>query len=292
MCQVFLSKRATNRVKIAFESIVRILSERPDELKQVKKVISKTEKSLKLQNKVTNNSEIYIALNITETSDDEEDEEMELDQVEEKEEPKRTIKEKSQFTKVFYKIYERCSSEVKSENENSSLPANKYFFPAYIEKLLDQHLPYCFLWASFAFQKLTFSRITNSNIENYNRFRKERAQLNKLPHRYIDSNYKMVSGCCIEFKEKISGITKNSKVSKKTTNKKNPNMNDPIECNQYEAKELFKKPQKKPPSKDCGYQNAVVLTSIPTRDVEPSLSFGNAFFTLIIFIVCFICLSY
>ena len=201
-------------ISIAFESIVRILSERPDELKQVKKIISKTEKSLKLQNKVTNNSEIYIALHITETSDDEEDEEIELDQVEEKEETKRTIKEKSKFTKVFYEIFERCSLEVRSENENSSLPVNKYFFPAYIEKLLDIHLPFCFLWASFAFQNLPIRRITNSNIENYNRFRKERAHLNKPPHRYIDSNYKMVSGCCIEFKEKISGIVSKRKKQK------------------------------------------------------------------------------
>jgi len=252
---------------------VRILSERPDELKQVKKIISKTEKSLKLQNKVTNSSEVYTALHITETSDDEEDEEIDLNQVEEKEEQKRTIKEKSQFTKVFYRIYERCSSEVKNENEDSSLPVNTYFFPAYIETLLDHHLPFCFLWASFAFQKLSFSRITNSNIENYNKFRKERAHLNKLPHRYISSNYKMVSGCCIEFKDKITGITKCSKESKKTANKKNPNMSDPIECNQYEATETLKKT----PLKDSDYQNSVVLTSIPTRDGEPSLSLGNSF---------------
>jgi hypothetical protein len=280
MCYVFLSKRKTTRVNIAFESMVKILSERPEELKQIKKIISKTEKSIKLQNKLTNNSEIYTALHITETSDDEDEEEMKVNEEEEKEEQKRTIKEKSPFTKVFCKIYERCVSELKNENENSSFGVNKYFFPAYVEKLLDEHLPYCFLWSSFAFRNLNFSRITNSNIENYNRFRKERAQLNKLPHRYIDSNYKMVSGCCIEFKEKLTGQTKSTKVSKKTSNKKISSMHGPIECNQYQATETFKKPQKKPPAKDVGYQNSVFLTSIPTRDIEPSLSFGNSCFIL------------
>jgi hypothetical protein len=291
MCKLFLSKYSTMRVKIAFESMIKILQERPEELLEIKKIMNKTEKSLKLQSELTNNSEVFTALQISDLADNDEipeiEENQEVEEAEKEEvekennEQKRTIKESSPFTQIFYEIYNRCLTDISSENESSRQPTNKYYFRSYIEKILDEHLPYCFLWGSFAFQGLDFSRITNGNVENYNRFRKDKPELNKPPHRYIDSNYEMVSGCCIEFKEKVANQTKSAPIKRKTNNKANINSSSsiygPVEINQFQAKEVFKKPRNRPPSKNCGYQNAVVLASLPVRDVDCSLSFGNAF---------------
>jgi len=286
ICRLFLSKFATLRAKISFESIIKILSERPEELIQIKKIINKTEKSFKLQKEITNNSEVFTALHLSETADQEEIREPEenndvdiQDEREENNEKKRTIKESSPFTQIFYDIYKKCLLEITSEEDHTSLPTNKYYFPSFIEKILDEQLPYCFLWASFAFQDLEFSRITNGTVENYNRFRKERSELDKPPHRYVDSNYEMVSGCCIEFKEKVAKNTQ-TQMKRKTNNKPKTTSSSiygPIEIDQFQAKEVFKKQSKKPPSNNHGYQNAVVLASLPVRDVDCSLSFGKHF---------------
>jgi hypothetical protein len=160
MCKLFLSKYATNRVKIAFESIIKILSERPEELIQIKKIINKTEKSFKLQSEITNSSEVYTALHISESTDHDEIPESVENQVADKEnnEQKRTIKESSPFTQVFNDIYNKCLIDISSENEHGTMSTNKYYFPSFIEKILDEQLPYCFLWARFAFQDLDLSR--------------------------------------------------------------------------------------------------------------------------------------
>jgi hypothetical protein len=90
----------------------------------------------------------------------------------------------------------------------------------------------------------------------------------------------MVSGCCIEFKEKVEKKIQ-TQIKRKTNSKPKPTSSSiygPVEIDQFQAKEVFKKPSKKPPLKNCGYQNAVVLASVPVRDVDCSLSFGKYFF--------------
>jgi hypothetical protein len=130
MCKLFISKYSTMRVKIAFESIIKILQERPEDLLEIKKIMNKTEKSLKLQSELTDNSEVFTALQLSDSADNDEIPEIvenqEVENEKENNEQKRTIKESSPFTQIFYDIYNRCLTDIINENESSRQPTNKY----------------------------------------------------------------------------------------------------------------------------------------------------------------------
>jgi hypothetical protein len=195
-------------------------------------------------------------------------------------EMKRPIKDASPFTKIFQDLFEKCSKEVANQTiklDKLKAKKNKYHSLEFIEKLLNDYMPYCFIWASFSFQGLSFSRITNGAIENYNGFRK-RNVTKKPPHRYIDSNFAMVQGGCIEFIE--SSIQE--KQQKKTSGRKSKVSTifvDAAEETEFESVEKYRK-SSLAPANDFGYQRQVVFDENISLFEQTELEFRNLFIYL------------
>lgn len=115
------------------------------------------------------------------------------DQKEEEDFIKKSIKEASPFTQIFENIKQNIISELMT-NEFSILEENEQFMPFLVKHLLDNFMPYSFIWASFTLVNMEQTRMTNGIIEGYNSFRKNKGDLIILPHRYLTTNINTVIG--------------------------------------------------------------------------------------------------
>jgi hypothetical protein len=84
-----------------------------------------------------------------------------------------TLKAKSPFTSVFVSIKNTAVDNLADQcDDTEKLLKNKFYCPEIIEFLLDQYMPYCFVWASFALKDYGVTRMSNGLIEKYNQYRK------------------------------------------------------------------------------------------------------------------------
>jgi hypothetical protein len=109
---------------------------------------------------------------------DEMEEEMgdeEIKVLEAEEESANTIKGRSPFTKIFFDIY----SAIKDSSE-SPAEVNPNYNPKIIIFLLENYMPYCFIWASLSMKDYGLSRLTNGIIEIENRTIKNQVSLSLI----------------------------------------------------------------------------------------------------------------
>ncbi len=195
-------------------------------------------------------------------------------------ETKRPIKDASPFSTIFEDLYEKCLKEVEDQTiklDKSKARKNKYYSLEFLKKLLSDYMPYCFIWASFSFEGLSFSRITNGAIENYNGFRKRNVK-KKPPHRYIDSNFEMIQGACIQF---IESSVQEKQPIKTKKNKRRPRPSlvyaEAAEENEFESVEKYRKISLAP-ANDYGYQRQVVFNENISLLEQTEIEFRNYFY--------------
>ena len=86
-----------------------------------------------------------------------------------------SIKKNSPFTKHFEEIHERVRSII-SETESFDCEANDYCNPQFVVLLLENFLPYSFIWAGYVFKCLNnadVTRMSNGCIEVLFGYRKK-----------------------------------------------------------------------------------------------------------------------
>ena len=111
---------------------------------------------------------------------------------------------------------------------------------------MDKYLPYCYLWSSFGFSGLSFSRITNGIIEKYNEFRKSDSPADLLPHLYVSKNKDLINGNCVDF---MSKKPKNKPKKQSTESEDSSDEDDYLK-----AIESWDKKRKIPISQPTGFQ--------------------------------------
>ena len=61
---------------------------------------------------------------------------------------KETIKSRSKFPLIFQDIYNKVIDSIDNES-NETIINNSKYAPQVIIKLIENFMPYCFIWASF-----------------------------------------------------------------------------------------------------------------------------------------------
>jgi hypothetical protein len=97
-----------------------------------------------------------------------------------------TLKSLSPFTSIFITI-NNSTSESLDQCKDDTATTNKFYCPEIIQFLLDQFMPYCYLWASFALKDYGVTRMSNGLIENYNKYRKGGKLDLASPSLYLDA---------------------------------------------------------------------------------------------------------
>lgn len=123
-----------------------------------------------------------------------------------------TIKDSTPFNKHFKSVYDKVLKQLDRSNQNdTSLNENIYYCERFVNHLLDQFMPYCFIWASFVLNgsELEQTRWTNGCIEKYFATKKniQKSFLNMLPSEYVNYNYNIRLGECLEFKKSLDKTT-------------------------------------------------------------------------------------
>ena len=99
-------------------------------------------------------------------------------------------------------MYEEVAIALECEDAgiDQELEDNIYYCEKFITgKLLNDELPYCAIWASFVFQGLERSRITNGSIEKYFSTRKKLVPEPLLPDRYVTKTLDQAKGQAMRF---------------------------------------------------------------------------------------------
>ena len=169
--------------------------------------------------------------------------EKKLDQtIGDKKQQKKTLKETSPFIKHFNNMFSKFNAV---DNIVELTEDNSLYSPEFITFLMDKYLPYCYLWSSFGFSGLSFSRITNGIIEKYNEFRKTDTPADLLPHIYVSKNKDLVRGNCVDFmKQNPNKKTKKTLITESSSD----------EENYLNALESWNKKRKIPISQPTGFQ--------------------------------------
>lgn len=105
---------------------------------------------------------------------------------------KETIKTKSPFNRIFVEITNKVKSDPRLKIYSKE--SNVLYSPLFLEFLLDKFMPYCFIWASFSMNNLSFTRMTNGIIEKYNQFTKRNVPKKIRPHRYLNAVSQTIKG--------------------------------------------------------------------------------------------------
>lgn len=96
------------------------------------------------------------------------------DQTAEETTSNKTLRAQSPFTSVFKNIKDSTSESLSTLPINDTeTPKNKFYCPEIIQFLLDQYMPYCYIWASFALKDYGVTRMSNGLVEMYNGDRKK-----------------------------------------------------------------------------------------------------------------------
>ena len=224
---VALSESKTNEFEKEFKNLQTLISSRPDQddyKKLVESYITSDEMNETL-------NRIYA--------------EKKLEQpIVNRKEQKKTLKETSPFMKHFNHMVDKVK---KFDNIEELNDHNSLYSPEFITFLMDKYLPYCYIWSSFGFSGLSFSRITNGIVEKYNEFRKSDTPSDLLPHIYVSKSKDLVRGNCVDFMKK--SVTK--KIKKPSASESSSD-----EENYLKALEGWDKKRKIPISKPTGFQAA------------------------------------
>lgn len=140
ICYVFLSKSFSVVQREASDFLQDAIAERPTDIQQIKSIIRKNNFGI-IDNKTDS----------APTGDFDFD-------------PRKTIKAQSVFGKKFQEEHARISNQLTKEIFTEK---NPYYFPEYLNFLLEKFMPYICILASYAFQGLDFTHITNCTIEKY-----------------------------------------------------------------------------------------------------------------------------
>ena len=216
ICIVFLSKTITIETKEKLDALEELLTERPIDKKEIKMIISKCNLSIV----DTDNGAI-----------------IKEKPKEKRKKPPATIKEKSPFTEHFRNIYSKIQNDINNKIDTDE--QNIYYYPKFIDCLVESYLPYCFIWSGFVLRDLNNenirTRYTNSALESEIGSRKAMGSyhLNLLPAQYASHSYKLVQGQCIEFL--------NSKKEIEIIEEESPLESSLDEENRLEAKENWSK---------------------------------------------------
>ena len=102
----------------------------------------------------------------------------------------KTIKDSSPFARCFREI----QAQIKAiDISDEFFDENPFYNESFIDYLLDNHMPYIFIWGSYAFKGLDITRITNGCIENLFKFRKSLFSA-LYPADYMTRTYDMIMG--------------------------------------------------------------------------------------------------
>ena len=108
--------------------------------------------------------------------------------------PTKSIKSQSKFGRKFREVFDNF--KMSCENEESSAQ-NSLYFPDFLIFLLDNYLPYIFIWAGYSLKGLGITSITNGCIEKQWGTRK--GGVNKsYPHRYASITTEIMMGQCMD----------------------------------------------------------------------------------------------
>jgi hypothetical protein len=210
MCIIMCSEYMSKNVDMAEEKLKKLLEERPKTDTEFNNLMDEIEKKFNLAEKQGKNHEI-------DQSDENEDYDYFIMTDEQRDEyvykKKETIKSRSKFTLIFRNIYDKVIDSLENE-ANDSIINNTKYAPQVIIKLLENFMPYCFIWASFVLFGLLITRYTNGIVEIYNRFIKYSTTPKLLPHKYSLQQFKRVGGSCIQYLNDIKTGTKKHKQPK------------------------------------------------------------------------------
>lgn len=119
-----------------------------------------------------------------------------------------SIKFCSPFAKIFKDVYEKVSAEVLFETNGGD--SNCLYCPKLIELLLDNYMPYCFMWSGFVLRDTGLARLVNGSLENYIEISKKNVTKNQLPNQYINKSFDLVNSYAIEYLSTVDRLeTKN-----------------------------------------------------------------------------------
>ena len=116
-----------------------------------------------------------------------------------------TIKEGSPFTQHFEKIYEETIDNL---IECKTIDKNPLILHEFIQLLLNQYMPYCFLWSGFVLKNLCdddddniITRWNNGACEKIFGRRKFKGKdfKNVNPRQFVVETYSLIDGMCEEF---------------------------------------------------------------------------------------------
>jgi hypothetical protein len=114
--------------------------------------------------------------------------------------PKRTIRDLSPFNSNFVSIYHEVMNEIESTQHDNK--KNSCYCPVYIKQLLNEFMPYSFIWVSFAMRDYGATRMTNGVVEVYNKYRKKQLKC-AVPDVYINKSVGLVDGNCKKYLKTI-----------------------------------------------------------------------------------------
>ncbi|CAF0945264.1 unnamed protein product [Brachionus calyciflorus] len=111
-----------------------------------------------------------------------------------------SIKEMSPFTRHFKKVKSDILKNIRVSNKNE----NNLYNASFMEFLMENFLPYAFLWSGFVYKNLEtqgpISRLTNGTIVKYFATPKKYLAGSKPPSSYVNQTFKIAKGQALRFK--------------------------------------------------------------------------------------------
>ncbi len=188
-----------------------------------------------------------------------------------------SLKSQSPFTIFFINIKNSTSETLSTISINSTGELNKNYFycPEIISFLLDQYMPYCYIWASFALKGYGVTRMSNGLIENYNKYRKGGHLEQAHPSLYLDDVVEGVEAHVFRYQQEIlhhpsvvaAAVAKKAKSNQEEANREAmTNVTDEHLC-----VDTFYKP-------GCGLQKPSFQSNVPMYKLEAlgALSSGKS----------------
>ncbi len=202
---VFLTQNQTILFQQSYEELINTIRDRPLIQDFVRRVISKPNKSIESDQENSSSSES--------------ENEIEEEQIDESIKIKSSIKSSSPFTKHFNDIFDNILNNINHHNtkQKDKTNANNYYNESFCYHLLENFMPYCFIWSSLVLNgtDIYSTRWTNGCIEKFihSRKRVDGTRLNQPPAEYTNYVYPLTIGACKEYSSK-----KTKKVKRKIQN--------------------------------------------------------------------------
>ncbi|CAF0766876.1 unnamed protein product, partial [Brachionus calyciflorus] len=167
----------------------------------------------------------------------------------------------------FYSHFKKIELEVKQSLEcKTSVDTNQFHNVALFNHLIENFMPYCFIWSGFTFVEMDTTRLTNGSIENFNRFLKLNVSKNVLPHAHINNHSSHIIGNNIEYLKQFNKMFLNVKRKGTVTIKDKQQFEENI----HEAIESYSKKLKLDIQNDQGYQTGVDVDKLVNQISNPS----------------------